>query len=194
MKSSIDELKIVINNIVKISDLAWKDFEATTTKKRIKKGELLWEEGQVCRNLVFLQTGLVRSYSFRDGKEITHTFYEDKSLFYDDYSFLTQKPCKKTFEALEDCDLLVVNREDLFSLYDEYKCFERLGRRAVEIAHINMIEDIERLILGSAEQNYLYIINNTPKLIQQVPLKIIATYLNISSEHLSRIRAKISKS
>lgn len=185
-----NELRAVLDPIVKINDKAWQEFELGITHDTIKKGGLLWDIGQICNSLVFLRTGLIRSYSFQHEKEVTHTFYVDKDLFYDDYSFLSQKPCRKMYEAIEDCELLLIHRSHLLSMYDRHKCFERLGRLALERTHVNMMEHMERISLDHARDNYRYLVTNHPSLLQRVPQKIIASYLNITPEHLSRIRAK----
>jgi len=192
-EDNFEDFKNAINNIVRITDMAWSDFKIELQKKTIKKGEYIWREGQTCRHLVFLKIGLVRSFSTKDGKEITHTFYEKKNFFYDDYSFLTQNPCKKAYQILENSELVLVNRTHLFSMYDKYKCFERLGRIAVEQAHIKMIQDVELISHNSSEENYKHLLSTNSSLINRVPQKIIASYLNITPEHLSRIRLKISK-
>ena len=193
MNTSHSELRKVIENIVKINEESWSEFESKITNKELKKGDFLWREGQVCRSLVFLQKGLIRTVSFKNEREVTHTIYEESSLFYDDYSFLSQNPCKKSFEALEDCQLSLSSRSDLFTMYDRHKSFERLGRIAVETAHVRMIENIERINLNSAEENYMHLLDSRPHLIQRISQKIIASYLNVTTEHLSRIRRNIVK-
>jgi len=192
-KDNFEDFKSAIDAIVHINDLAWSDFKKEFQKKTIKKGEFIWKEGQTCKHLVFLKNGLVRSFSTTNGKETTHTFYEKKNFFYDDYSFLSQKPCIKAYQVLEDSELVFVSRTHLFSMYDKYKCFERLGRIAIEQTHIKMIHDIEQISQNSSEENYKHLLNTNPSLIHRVPQKIIASYLNVTSEHLSRIRLKISK-
>lgn len=187
-------LKSILENITPISDEIWGDFIEKRHEKSIKKGAFLWKEGQVCKHLVFLKSGLIRSFNHSGEKEITYNFYEKNALFYDDYSFLSQKPCTKNFQALEASEVLIFPRNHLLNLYDRHKAFERIGRIAIETAHIQMIENKERLNLHSAEFNYLYLLENHSELLQQVPLKIIASYLLISTEHLSRIRAKITQS
>jgi len=188
-----ENLKIAINNIVGINEMAWNDFRTGLKEKKIKKGSFLWREGQTCRHLAFLHSGLIRSLSYNDGKEITHTFYESNNLFYDDYSFLSQNPCQKAYQVLADSELILVSRVHLHTMFDRHKCFERLGRLAVEQAHVSMIQDVERLNQSSSEENYKDLLITRPNLLQQVSQKVIASYLNISPEHLSRIRLKISK-
>jgi len=184
-------LRSILDKITLIDEIAWNDFTEKQTEKSFKKGEIIWKEGQTCKHLLFLKSGLVRSYALNNGKEITFNFYETNSLFYDDYSFISQNPSNKAFQALEDSAITFIPRDHLLSMYDKYKCFEKIGRISVEIAHIQMIEKRERLIKNSAEENYKHLLSTQPYLIQTLPQKLIASYLNVSTEHLSRIRAKI---
>lgn len=186
-------LKSLLDQITVIDEVAWNDFTEHQIEKRFSKGEIIWQEGQICGHLVFLKKGLVRSFSAENGKEITFNFYETNSLFYDDYSFISQKPCNKTYQVLENSEIVLIPRMHLLSMFDKHKCFERIGRISVESAHVRMIEQRERMLQNSAEKNYQYLLLNSPYLVQTLPQKIIASYLNISTEHLSRIRSKISK-
>lgn len=187
------ELKFTLNKIAVLNDMEWQDFSQFIIEKNLNKGDYIWEEGQISKHLIFLKSGLIRSYSFTNNREITHHFYEKNALFYDDHSFLSQKPCSKYYQILEKSALFMISREQLLAMYDKYKTFERIGRLAIEDAHIKMIENIERLNINSAEENYLHLLNNHPHLLQKISQKIIASYLNITTEHLSRIRSKIAK-
>ncbi|WP_421810723.1 Crp/Fnr family transcriptional regulator [Flagellimonas sp.] len=185
-------LKSILDQITFIDEIAWNDFIQHQIEKSLKRGEIIWNEGQVCRHLVFLKKGLIRSFSLNNGKEVTFNFYDTSSLFYDDYSFISQKSSKKTYQVLENSEVILIPREHLFKMFDKYKCFERIGRVSVENAHIRMIEERERLSQNNAEENYKQLLANKPYLIQILPQKVIASYLNISTEHLSRIRSKLS--
>lgn len=188
---AIQSLKNVLDKITFIDGIAWDDFSQTKIEKTIKKGDIIWREGQICKHLIFLKNGLIRSYYLNNSREVTLNFYEDGNLFYDDYSFISQKPSKNTFQALTDSALILIPRDHLLAMYDKHKCFEKIGRISVENAHIEMIEKRERLIQNSAEKNYKHLLSTQPHLIQTLPQKLIASYLNISTEHLSRIRGNV---
>ncbi|MBT29976.1 MAG: cyclic nucleotide-binding protein [Thalassobius sp.] len=187
------KLKEALNQIAPVEECAWNDLEQFLSTKTVRKGELLWKAGDICRQLVFVNKGLIRSFSLIKEKENTHHFYFENSLFYDDYSFISHKKCTKNYEAVETTDLSIVPRGALYLLFDKYKSFERIGRLAVEQIHVKLIENYERINLYTAEENYLHLIDAYPEILQRVPLKHIASYLNISAEHLSRIRKAVSK-
>jgi CRP-like cAMP-binding protein len=184
-------LKSMLNGITPIEEEAWKDFEQFFVFKELHKYKKLWSEGDMCKHLVFLNSGLIRCYTSSADKEITHHFYIENSLFTDDYSFIHQQPAIHCYEALENTELIIIPRGAVYLMYDKYKSFERLGRMMVESIHIKLLELQQKKNQSSAEENYKHLIVNFPQVIQRVPQKIIATYLNISPEHLSRIKKNV---
>lgn len=192
-RSEFESLKTVIHELVALTDAAWEDFTSGLRKRTVERGAYIWRAGQVCKHLVFQKSGLARSFSCPNGNEITHRFYDVNSLYYDDYSFISQNPSKKSYQLLEDSELLLIERAHLNALFDKYKCFERLGRIAVEQAHVQLIDGAEMLNQQSAEENYRQLLATNPSLLQRVSLKTIASFLQVSPEHLSRIRSKLSK-
>lgn len=186
-------LRSILSEITFIEEEAWQDFAQHHIEKKLNKGDFLLKEGQTCRHLYFLKKGLIRSFNFEQDKEVTFNFYDGPDLFYDDHSFLSQKPCGKSYQVLEESELTLIPRAHLLSMFDKYKCFERIGRISIERAHIKMIEDRDRLLQHSAEYCYRYLLDHSPRLIQALPQKIIASYLQITTEHLSRIRSKMKK-
>ena len=116
----------------------------------------------------------------------------ENSIFYDDYSFIKQEPCILTYVALETTELIVIPRIALYEMFDKYKSFERLGRMMVERNHTMSIKEQLNFNGNKAEEKYLNLYFSQPNVIQRVPLKIIASYLHITPEHLSRIRKKLT--
>jgi CRP-like cAMP-binding protein len=94
-------------------------------------------------------------------------------------------------EALEDSSLILMSRSGIFDLYDRFKSFERLGRLIAEQNFIALHQTRVNLHTKTPEELYLDILQNRPKVVDRVPLYMIASYIGITPEHLSRIRRKI---
>lgn len=94
-------------------------------------------------------------------------------------------------ETIEACQLLIVPREPWHELYDKYPEIERVSRLVSQSNVQKLYRRIKILHYSSPEEKYRYLIENEPQIIQRTPLKFIASYLNITPETLSRIRAKI---
>jgi CRP-like cAMP-binding protein len=128
----------------------------------------------------------------KDGKEVIDEFSLDNEFITDYKSFLTRTPADKDVRCLEKSSLLIISYEDLQDLYAEHPRFERIGRLMAEALFINWQDKAKSLLLDDAETRYLKLTSGRPDLVQRVPQYLIASYLGVSPETLSRIRKKIS--
>ena len=184
-------LKSLFNAVTPIADNEWNDFETFFSEKFISKNDYLWKYGDVCKHLVFINSGLIRVYKDTETKEIITHFYFENNLFYDDYSFVSLKPCMVSYQALEDTKLIIISRDAINLMYDKYKSFERLGRLIIEQSHIQYISEQENIKNMSSKQKYEKLISEHPKILKRVPLKYIASYLNMTPEYLSKLRNEL---
>ncbi|MEM0995359.1 MAG: hypothetical protein AAGI49_20165 [Bacteroidota bacterium] len=104
---------------------------------------------------------------------------------------MLKKPSDQYIQALEKTTVAVLSREATYELYDLIPKFERFGRLMAENAFIGLRRRTETLTHLSAEERYLNLVNNRPKVIQRVPQHYIASYLGIKPQSLSRIRKRI---
>jgi hypothetical protein len=132
-------IKSVFSEIVPIEE-AWDDFEQYFSLRTLMKNEILWNVGDHCKHLVFINSGVVRNYRTTDSREVTHHLFFENNLFCDDYSFISQQPCLGTYDALEKTELIVIPRAALYLMYDKYPSFERLGRMVVESKYIELLQ------------------------------------------------------
>jgi CRP-like cAMP-binding protein len=189
---NIGIFKNILQNVTPISENEWLHFEQYFSCRKLLKNEILWKEGEISNHLVFITSGLVYCYHNKEEKEIVTNLYFENSIFYDDYSFIKQEPCILTYVALETTELIVIPRIALYEMFDKYKSFERLGRMMVERNHTISIKEQLNSNGSKAEEKYVNLVASQSSLIQRVPLKIIASYLNITPEHLSRIRKNLT--
>ena len=104
-------------------------------------------------------------------------------------SLFQNQPSKKAIEVLEDSEIIAIDAQRLFDLYDDSHEIERLFRRIFEQSHVETINRIESLQFHSAEERYKNLITVHPEIIKRVPLKYIASFLGITQVSLSRIRS-----
>jgi CRP-like cAMP-binding protein len=187
-------LKSILQSVTSLSEDEWNDFEQYFLCRRLNKNEILWKENELCNHLVFINRGLIYCFYNKGDKEIVTNLYFENALFYDDYSFIKQEPCVLNYVALEVTELIVIPRIALYQMFDKYKSFERLGRLMVEWNHTLSINEQLNYSGRTTEEKYLTLIEKQANILQRVPLKIIASYLDITPEHLSRIRKKIAVS
>ena len=180
-----------LKKIYRISDKAQEALSNKLKKVSLKKGDLLLMQGNTCKHLYFLQQGCIRGYYYLDHKEVTHWFGFDNDFVTSFHSFITQQPSVESLEALEDTILWSISHQSLYELYDTFPEIERLGRMAYEKYYIRLEERYVNAQFKTAAQRYQELLDTNSHILQRVSLGRIASYLGISQETLSRIRAKI---
>lgn len=166
-------------------------FEPYLCIKRIENKQILLSEGQVCRDMAFVNSGSFRMYYIADGKEInTHFSFEDE--FVVDYdSFLQHKPSRYYIQALEPGEVVTFHFQTLQKAYDESHNWERFGRMMAEYSYKKTTERIESFLFMDGKERYLNLMQMQPRILERVPLYHIASYLGIERESLSRLRKKL---
>jgi CRP-like cAMP-binding protein len=156
--------------------------------KKIKKGEFLYVPNEIATEIGFVIKGVYRVYYLIDEKESTR-FIGSENIFATSVpSFTTQKPCIEYVEALENMELLMLSYQNLQKMYEISPKWERFVRILAEYSYNEQQKRIYSLIALTAQQRYEQFTKERPDLVQRVPQYIIANYLGISPETLSRIR------
>lgn len=105
-------------------------------------------------------------------------------------SFIAQKPSVEFIEAMEDSELLVISHSDFYRLNSEMGNWRNFYQRILEMAYTFQNKRIEQLVTLTAKQRYNLVLKETPSLIQSVSNKVLASYLDIREETLSRLKSK----
>lgn len=189
--TSLSKIEAFIRLFIKPNEEEWNAFASILQEKKLKKKALLLEGGQVCNFIGFVNSGVIREYSFENGKESTVDFVSEKQFVVDFQSFLLGKPSRQYLEALTDVDLFIFKKDAINALYDKYKIWERFGRLIIEHVFCNMEEKRKKIIATTHEEQYRNFVFIYPDVVQQVPQYYIASYLGLTPEHLSRIRKKV---
>ncbi|NBC25150.1 MAG: cyclic nucleotide-binding domain-containing protein [Bacteroidetes bacterium] len=183
------------NWLKKFSFLTEKDcnlFEPYLQIKRVKKKDLLLREGQVCRELGFINHGVFRMYYLADGKEINTHFSFENDFVVNYQSFLQATPSRYFIQSLEDAEIVTFNLKALQNGYSESKNWERFGRIMAEQSYKMTTNRVEGFMFMDAEERYMQMMKNSPHFLERIPLYHLASYLGIERESLSRLRRKIT--
>lgn len=165
-------------------------FAPVLTLQSYTKGEAVHTAGRVCHNLHLVQSGALRAFYFKEDKDITaHFAFSNEAITAPD-SFIMGAPSKYHIEALEESSVYTVDRLELEKFLDEHPELERLARKFTEAIYLELLERIESLVFLSAAERYNTLLKRNPNLLLNVNLGHIASYLGITQETLSRIRAK----
>ena len=161
--------------------------------KKLKKHQFLLNEGDVCRYIGFVNSGCLREYKI-DNKGVEHIlqFAIEDWWVTDLNSFLTGLPANYNIDALQDSEVLLLEKPAREELLKNCPKMERFFRLLIEANHIATQQRIADSLSASAEERYLKFIKTYPKLFEQVPQNQIASYLGITPQSLSRIRKELT--
>ena len=164
------------------------------TPKKLRKKQYFLQEGDICKSIAFVEKGALREYNVDDkGNEHILQFAIEGWVISDLYSFMTAEPATYNIDALEDSELLLMTKlaqEELLIRMPKYETFSRMQ---ITGAYLAMQKRVTSIISTSIEERYLYFTNLYPNIVQRVPQHMIASYLGLTPETLSRIRKKLSE-
>ena len=151
---------------------------------------ILLKAGQVSQRIYFIKKGFVRAFYHRENKQLTSWFMGDGEIIVSVFSFFSRKPSFENIEVLEKSVLQSINWDQLQSLYQNFPEFNLTGRLITEQYYIKSEERVINLQTLSAKQRYEKLLADYPGILQKASLGQIASFLSISQETLSRIRAR----
>jgi CRP-like cAMP-binding protein len=189
-----DLLQKHINRRVYLTDEEFHISSKFFVHKKVRKNQFLLNEGDLCRNIGFVNYGCLREYTI-DSKGIVHIiqFAIEDWWVSDLHSFLSGLPASYNIDALQDSEVLLLEKSARDELLNACPKMERFFRLLVEGNHVATQQRIADSLSASAEERYLKFIKTYPKLFEQVPQNQIASYLGITPQSLSRIRKELTQ-
>jgi CRP-like cAMP-binding protein len=172
------------------------DEAARTTLYEISKsqsmhrGAVIQPLGQPCRTLYFVAEGSVRIHSVHQGNDVTERIVLAGGFAARGESLFDQSPVDKGIECLSSGTLIALPTAALFASFDAHRPLERAFTKMIEQDYVRQIRRLERIQTLSPAARYARLAADEPELLQEVPLKYLASYLGITPESLSRIRAR----
>jgi CRP-like cAMP-binding protein len=175
-----------------ISDVDFAVVSAAFTPRKLRRRQFLLQAGEVCKYFAFVLEGALRQYNVDEkGQEHIMQFAVENWWVGDRESFLMLTPSRYNIDALEDCQLLLITNAHLQELFQTVPAIAVMTR---EMDQRNFIATQKRLYASighSAEERYAELLKEHPDYLQRFPQHMIASYLGISPETLSRVRHKV---
>jgi len=158
--------------------------------KHFRKGDILLREGNICKKSYHIVSGIARKYYLKEGKEVITDFYfaDDIAVAFNSYTF--EQPSNEFIDCITDVEVKVTRKYDWEKAKVNFPQLIELDLLLTEIHAGALEEDMHDLRLLNATERYQKLLSDAPELIKYIKLQHIASYLNISLETLSRIRAK----
>tara|TARA_B100000287_G_scaffold68346_1_gene59942 strand:+ start:30 stop:617 length:588 start_codon:yes stop_codon:yes gene_type:complete len=185
-----------LKNIETFSSLEKSDLiflENLLEPKIFKKGDVLIKQGEIANNFIFLTSGIVSSVYKNKSKEFIRDFYFEPLIFTEMESFVKQVPAKFSVICVTDVTCQLLSHSDLEIAYSKIPTLRNVAYDLLVNGFINISNRLESLLTQNPEQRYLKLLNENPKLLHKIPLKMIASYMGVTDVALSRIRNRISQ-
>jgi len=202
MEHLVRELNHIINSVlnpkqapkkyIELSEEAMKTFVAMVRSVSYKKGDLIAAPGKPCYNIYFITKGFARIFYYKEGKDITEGFRSEGNLVLSTVSLVTQKSDKRGIEVLEPTDLLYIHYPEFERHFDTFPEFYKMALLFTNVAVVLLQKRLDGLLFESAEARYNALLRIYPDILQRLPLGMVASYLGITQETLSRIRARFT--
>lgn len=187
----MDKFFLTVSQYTSLSADSKQALSSYLKKLELPKGYVLVKRDSVCNFLYFIDSGLTRTYYLKDEKEVTDWISDENSFACSIISFITRKPDRRTIELLEPSVLFSLHYNNLEYLCNKHHDIENFFRQLVCFGLVQLQQKFDDLHFATALQRYQKLMLTHPTFIQRVPLGMIASYLGITQETLSRIRSQI---
>lgn len=186
--SMINDLLTFLNQFIKISPEEFAELIAWTEPRQFEKKTILTKPGEVEEHMYFITSGLVRKYFLKKDQEIITHIVKEGGILGSGESFLTGEPSRYFVETLEPTTAFAISRQKLEEMYGSSKKWEKLGR--VITMQYFLVQEIRLMdnIRFSTRERFVKFMKDNTDLIQRVPQKYLASYLNIKPETFSRLK------
>lgn len=158
---------------------------------KYSKGEKILQEGEICRNISYIERGLIRQFYFKNGKEVTEHLGVDHSIFMCIESLFKEEPTRLQVEALEPTLVYALPKARLEAAAMRNVNIQMLYRKILEESLIQSQIHADLVRFESAPNRYKRLCDLNPQVVLRVPLTYIANYLQMTPETLSRIRSGV---
>lgn len=185
----IENLISHIANFIPVSNELKNRIQTIGEIKKLSKSHFLHKPNRTCLNTYFINNGLIRCYYLRGDKEITDNFSAENEWITSIYSFLKNIPDHFHIQTLEKTELIKISFTDLEECFRDFPEMERFGRILMSKYFLEQSERIISLQFNSAIERYQFFERTEKNKLRRVPLGMLASYLGMTQETLSRVRA-----
>jgi CRP-like cAMP-binding protein len=188
MTDGLENLRLALIDRANLTDEDLTQVFEKATFKHFEKGERTISEGKVENYIYFVIEGMARNFFHKNDKETSLDFFFAGSFFGSHESFLMREPSRLNIEALTPLTVMRMHYDDLQALYAMSPKLQQVGRVLTEELFRRLSERLQDLLSMSASERYHKLLAAQPQYVQHIPLKYLASYLNVTPESLSRIR------
>ena len=162
------------------------------SEMKTKRGEHLLQEGKVCQYVYFIVEGCLQVYVIdKNGKESTREFYVEQQWTTDIFGFQNQTPSSEFIKCVEPCKLLRIHFDSFQELSQQIPPFAAIYKQILEVSYNNTVYRVNTFTSLDALDRIKWLMANKPLLMTRLPSKLLASYLGITPETMTRLKAKL---
>jgi CRP-like cAMP-binding protein len=183
-------------NLLPFEEIQWEDYQGYFKKIEVPAKTTLIREGEISKNVFFIEKGCIRVWFNNDGKDITFQFFFEQERVSSVESFKKNIPSIVALETLEPCILWVIGKKEMDRIMKNGMAMAEVRERWMDALferNLHYMKHCLSFIKDTPQQRYLNLIEKQPQVVQRVPQHYIASYLGITKVHLSRIKSKLLK-
>lgn len=170
------------------------DIAALFAPVDVNKDQIILEAGSISTHSYFLAKGVMRAFALDpNGQEVTTRLFFGPMFANDFFSFFKGEPARESYQVLTEAEVSAISYSDAQYHFHHLPEFREMGRMMLTMNYVHLHERMLSSIQQTAEQRYLDLLDAHPEVIQEVPLKVIASYLDITDSSLSRIRRELKR-
>ena len=159
----------------------------------LDKGGFFLKAGEINKHIGYLQKGLVRYFVYNDDEESTFEFTKEGEFIADYQSFNSNTVSVQNIQAIEDCELLIINYPDVQTIFNTTKNGNLIGRHLIEHRFDVMVNQLLAIYMQNHEERYKSFVTHYSGLTQRIPQYLIASYVGVKPPSLSRIRKRFAE-
>ena len=159
----------------------------------LAKGDFYLRAGEINKHVGFLDKGLVRYFVYKNEEESTFEFTKEGEFIADYQSFNNRSASLQNIQAIEDCELLIINYPDVQTIFNTTKNGNLIGRHIIEHRFDVMVSRLLALYMQTPEERYKSFVDHYADLTQRIPQYLIASFVGVQPQSLSRIRKRFAK-
>lgn len=186
---------LLYHNLTQLSDIPLDEWDVLLSKleeKQLKKGEYFIKAGDMASSAAFIISGYTRMfYTTPEGQEFNHVFMFENMVMAGYPSLILKEPNWYHIQAMEDCNILVIEYTEFEKLFERHPCWEKLGRKVAELNYIDKASREYLFLCADATTRYKKVLEQYPDIEKRVPQYHLASFLGITASALNRIIKKL---
>jgi len=188
MNQDFAPLRTYLNSLVPLNDEEWENISELLYLKEYDKKELFLAEGKVCKTVGFILQGCFRWVKNQNGEDRTFDFAIEHEFVTNYYSIVMQKPSQVNILAVEPSVVVCMDAKKLMDLFDSTYSWQKIGRHLAQHTACYFMERLAASYYESPQTRYDKLMNTAPELFLRIPHHMLANYLGMTKETLSRLR------